>query len=459
MYTDLSFLDIGKKFLPDDHEFKCRLKNYQQGRMLYEGEFEEVFQETWQAIASRYGLTYKDVEQVMINLNLFKATTETFKLLAFMKEPELEDDSLKDKINFKKFINTMKKSFISGHAQGNGIFKVYSKSDGTYDISSVNPELWIPVYDPENLEEIQYHVIYNIIVEKVIEWGKQEENKKLYVEIHRKGGYEKRLYTLKRNGTIDKLIEQTDVTFDNWAYFVVFAFDYGTPNWRSHGVSAYNDLISIVDEIVVRISNNSKILDDHADPQLIVPDSSLEFDANSGQHIYKRHQALKIDKDGNKPSYLTWDGNIDHSMKQLEKAMDFFYMISGTNPQMYGKDIAGNLSGDALAKILLVPINKTKEMIGALEDAAENALECIVTLQNETASNYSIQFEIGALNDLTDISNRTVNEKNAGIRSVQSAVEKINPNYDEDKINEESNRILEQESVGNLTDFNSNVTQ
>jgi len=198
--------------------------------------------------------------------------------------------------------------------------------------------------------------------------------------------------------------------------------------------------------LVVRISNNSKILDEHADPQIITPQSALEHDKTTNQWIYKRHQALIMDKDGHSPSYLTWDGNIDSSMAQIDKVMDLFYMISGTNSQMFGKDIAGNLSGDALAKILLMPISKTKEMVLAEEEAAEKALECVLAL-NGKPSKVNVEFEVGSFNQLEDISNRVQSEARSGISSIERAVTDINPRYTPAQIAAEVKKIKDDKSL------------
>ena len=182
-----------------------------------------------------------------------------------------------DKKQLQDFVNKMQECFISAHSQGNGVFKVYSKKDGTYNIGSINPELWIPVYHPDNLDEVQYHVVanvYDVQNSTTNFFGDRVDDIKRYlnVEIHRKGGYEWRLYELDiMNNNITKLIDTKDVTFTKWNDFAVFPFDFGTPNWRDYGVSQYNDLIPLIEELYVRLSNASKILDDHSDPQLVAP--------------------------------------------------------------------------------------------------------------------------------------------------------------------------------------------
>lgn len=464
MFTNLDFLQVGKQWAPNNATYQKRQKNYIEGRLLYEGELEAVFHDVWRSIATRYGLDYNEIQQVMIKVNLFKALTETFKTLAFKIEPETwlgEGEKAKriDKsvYNPQKLLGLLKQAFVSCHAQGNSVIKVFTGADGQPDLSIVNPENWIPIKNSENLNETIAHVVANTYeVDNTTSFlGVLQENTKKYLnaEVHYKGYYDKFLFELNKNNVIHRLINKQEHNETGFDGFLVFPFDYGVPAWRDWGKSAYDDIVALTDEIIVRLSNNSKILDDHADPQPIISREMMEFDSNSGQWLYKRHQALAYGKNGEEPKYLTWDGNLDSSEKQLDRIMRLFYTLSGTNPQLFGQDIAGNLSGEALAKILIIPISKTKEMILSLEDAFENALNCLLQLKgiNETVD---IKFNIGQFNSETENTNRVVAEKNAGITSLKRAVEEINPRYSEKEVEEELELIRQDKESESMTDLN-----
>lgn len=462
MFTNLDFLGIGKPWVPTNLAEVERQKNYATGRQLYEGNFENVYGEAWRKIATRYGNSYADIQQTMVKINLFKALTETFKILAFQKEPEIwlgEGETAErlsnDVYDVKKALDSLKRSFVSCHCQGDSVIKVYTNSQGKADVSVVNAENWIPIFNPDNLDEVVCHVVANTyeVDNSVSMLGVMINNVTTYlnVEIHYKGSYEKRLYQLDKQNIIQKLVDSKTIQ-TGFNDFAVFPFNYGVPVWREWGKSAYDDLIPIVDEIVTRISNNSKILDEHADPQPIVPESSLEFDQNTGARVYKRHMAMTFGKNGEKPEYLTWDGNLTSSETQLDKMLDLFYTISGTNPQLFGQDIAGNLSGEALAKILIVPIAKTREMILSLEDAFERAFNCMLK-QNGIDKTVDIKFAIGQFNTESDITARVVQEKNAGITSLKRAVEEINPRYTEKEVAEELELIAKDKESEGMTDL------
>lgn len=463
MFTNLDFLQVGKQWAPNNATYQKRQKNYIDGRLLYEGEVEAVYHDVWRSIATRYGLDYKEIQQVMIKVNLFKTLTETFKILAFKTEPEIwlgEGKTAKklDKSTYnpQKLLSLLKQAFVSCHTQGNSVIKVYTDSNGQPDLSIVNPENWIPVKNPDNLNETIAHVVANTYeVDNTTSFlGVMQENTKKYLnaEVHYKGYYDKFLYELDKNNVIHRLISKEEHIETGFNDFLVFPFDYGTPVWRDWGKSAYDDIIPLVDEIIVRLSNNSKILDDHADPQPIISRDMMEFDSNSGQWIYKRHQALSYGKNGEEPKYLTWDGSLDSSEKQLDRIMALFYMISGTNPQLFGQNIAGNLSGEALEKIFIIAIAKTKEMVLSLEDAFENALNCLLQLKGYSDT-VDIRFNIGQFNSEMENTTRIVSEKNAGITSLKRAVEEINPRYSVKEVEEEIELIRQDRESESMTDL------
>lgn len=464
MFTNLDFLQVGKQWTPKNATYQKRQENYSRGRLLYEGELETVFGDAWGAIATRYGLSYGDIQQVMIKTNLFKALTETFKILAFKNEPEIwvgEGKKArrleKDIFSPKLILSLLKQGFVSGHAQGNGVVKVYSNSKKEPDISVMNAENWIPVRNPENLKEIYAHVVaetYEVDNNTSFLGIQMDDTKKyLNVEVHYRGSYDKLLFELDKRDVISRLVNEERGIKTGFEDFLVFPFDYGVPAWRDWGKSAYDDILCLVDEIIVRLSNNSKILDDHADPQPIISRDMMQFDENTGEWVYQRHKALAYGKNGEEPKYLTWDGNLESSEKQLDRVMGLFFMLSGTNPQLFGQDIAGNLSGEALEKIFIVPIAKTKEMILSLEDAFESALNCLLKLKGRTET-VNIKFNIGQFNSESEITARVVQEKNAGITSLKRAVEEINPRYTEEEVAQEVEMINKDRQSEAMTDLN-----
>lgn len=436
MFTNLDFLSIGKPWIPNNNEFKERQSNFVDGRKLYEGKFQEVFSDVWEKITSRYMN-----EQVMIAANLFRPLTDTFKMLAFKDDPKMTvgNKRLDDYYTKGHILDILGKAFISQHAQGQTVFKIYLNSDNKYDISVVNPEMWIPVYDENNLNDVVCHVVANTYevnnTTNFLGITDESTEKFLNAEIHYKGRYIKRLYRLDDFDIIQRLENEEEIAtgLDD---FCVIPCTHNATAWREWGKSAYADIMPIVEEIVVRLSNNSKILDKHSDPAVAVTDEMLSFDTETGHWYFDKSDVFKIGRDGQMPQYITWDGNLQNSVEQLNRMMDLYFMLSGSNPQLFGQDVAGNLSGEALAKIFIVPIAKTKEIIQALEVAANKAFGLALSLQGET-NPVNIQFIVGDFNSLEDIVNRVTTLKSAGIISNKKAVTEVNPDATENEILEE----------------------
>ena len=64
-----------------------------------------------------------------------------------------------------------------------------------------------------------------------------------------------------------------------------------------------------------------------------------------------------------------------------------------------------------------------------------------------------IRFDIGQFNSETDITNRVVQEKNAGITSLKRAVEQINPRYTEKEVTDELELIAKDRENESMTDI------
>lgn len=463
MFTNLDFLEVGNEFPPINDAFKARQDNFINGRLLYNGELEAVYQDVWDKIKTRYN--NKSLEQVLVKVNLFRPLTETFKLLAFQNEPEIrvgEGENVKDIAEYydeRKAINLLKSAFISSHAQGTGVFKVYKRPDNEFDISLACPENWIPVYFYEDLNTVKCHVVSQIyeVDNETSFLGISRNNKviRVYVEIHYKGYYDQRTLELATDGkTVAKVIARKDNIKTGLDDFAVFPFDYGVPTWESYGVSAYNDLIPIVEEIIARYSNQSAILDKHADPTITAPPEAFERDKETGEWVLPTGNAIQMSKDGAIPQYVTWDGNLTASFQQIQDMMNLYYMISGTNPQLFGQDIAGNLSGEALQKILIVPLAKTKEMLKSLEDAGEKAFNALLQLKGIKEKAY-ISFNAANFLSASELANNILQQKQGGLISTQSALEVIHPDWSDNDISDELVLLNEEEKKQSMIDLES----
>ena len=265
MFTNLDFLKVGNKFPAINETFEARQNNFINGRLLYDGNLEQVFSEVWHKIKTRFDKDHTP-EQVLLKLNLFRPLTDMFKLLAFQNEPEIligegksekQIDDVSD-ITSDDVIEKLKGAFIGTHAQGAAVFKIYDKGNNDFDIALINPENWIPVYEENDLNTIKCHVVAKIqkINNNASGFFGKNEKKYVYFEIHYIGYYDTLVVELDSDDTISKVLKNETGIKTGLNDFAIVPVDFGKPSWKSYANSAYNDLIPIVEEIIVRYSNH-----------------------------------------------------------------------------------------------------------------------------------------------------------------------------------------------------------
>ena len=128
---------------------------------------------------------------------------------------------------------------------------------------------------------------------------------------------------------------------------------YYVPNERDcssyWGDSDYVGLETIFEGINNRISMIDVYLDKHAEPKFLglpgmrKPDSSVDF-AEFGFIEAAQTELMKF-----LPRYVTWDGQIDGSLKQLEHLLETLCRVARIAPAFFGLDKAGSIeSGIAM---------------------------------------------------------------------------------------------------------------
>ena len=131
---------------------------------------------------------------------------------------------------------------------------------------------------------------------------------------------------------------------------------------RVNGLDDYSDIDSIISELMVRIGQVSRILDKHASPSMSGPQSALEKDSQTGEWRLKAGNYFPRDtKEDPEVSYITWEGQLEASFKQIEKLINILYTISEMGSAVFGDntDVGSNTSGykvkmmmqSALAKV------------------------------------------------------------------------------------------------------------
>ena len=447
MFTNFDFKNT--KFDTDTIE---RFSQYDYYRNLYDGDFNKAFSSTVLKIRKRYPLD-NTTAQSLININLFWALTDFFK--GFLTNQGITvnvDDDLQDEwdeiAKNNNFISVLKEVYIDNSRFGNGLFKV-ALENGKAKIFSICPDCWIPVFNQGNLNDIAGHILVYPL--EINENGVKKEYKK--VEKHHKGYVENEIWTAN-NGTFGRLLDEDEMAEFNtpmvddfseyWNDFLVFPTKNSTESDSYFGESDYKRCKSIVEEIMLTISQNSKIINRHANPKLAGSEQNLEMNPITNERIFPDSDFLKVGTDGIKPEYITADLQADAIAKHIETLTQFFYILTKTPPQAYGLDISGNMSGESLRKIFIAALSKVDDIKQvSFTSTIQNVVSCAMALNSTPVKSVNIAWGEPIPADYSELVNTENSRVAAGTQSKLTTIMTLDNVSEEDAMAEMERMELE----------------
>lgn len=429
-----------------------RFSDYEDYRNLYDGDFNKAFSSTVLKIRKRYPLD-NTTAQSLININLFWALTDFFK--GFLTNQGINinvDDKIQQQweeiAKENNFISVLKEVYIDNSRFGNGIFKVALENDRP-KIFSICPDCWIPVFKNGNLNEIDGHILLYPL--ETIENGVKKEYKK--VEKHRKGYVENEIWECK-GGVFSRQLDETEMKDFNvnkiddfselWDDFIVFPTKNTTESDKYFGESDYKRCKSIVEEIMLTISQNSKIINRHANPKMAGSEQNLEFDPLTGTRILPDSDFLKVGTDGIRPEYITADLQSEAIQKHIDLLLKFFYILTKTPPQAYGLDISGTMSGESLRKIFIAALAKVDDIKQvSFTSTIQKVVQCAMAFNSTPTSNVNVAWGEPIPSDYSEMVNIENSRVSAGTQSRLTTIMTLD-NVSEDDAKAELLRITEE---------------
>lgn len=223
------------------------------------------------------------------------------------------------------------------------------------------------------------------------------------------------------------------------------------PNWRTadrwNGYSDYYDLDSLFFAINNRISKIDNVLDKHTDPILMVPPGVIGEDGR----VKKDGRVIEI-KEGEKgkPEYIVWDASLENAFKQIEKIVEFIYMIGEVSPDVLGLGQGVSDSGRALKYKLIRTIAKVNRKKLYYDRAIKEAIYVAQLLSKNGAvvngkefpgnpTMPSLDWQDGLPVDDSEYIDTIQKELDAGVTSTQDAIAKyhrIDESEAKDKLKE-----------------------
>lgn len=253
-------------------------------------------------------------------------------------------------------------SALSNSYMGDAVFKLrVGKRHENYEkptviIEDITPRIYFPKLDPFNVraEPIQTDLAW------VFKKGKDSYLRK---EIHEPGKITNEVYLMdgKEVGQkvdisilgIDGLQPVVDTKIDD--SLVVHVANWKTGG-RHFGISDYLDLDSLFFAIDNRMTKVDNILDKHSDPILMVPPGVIDED---GKVKKKALGVIEMGEgEGGKPEYIVWDASLENAFKEIEKLVEFLFMIGEVSPDALGMGKGQSDSGRALKFKLMRTIAK-----------------------------------------------------------------------------------------------------
>lgn len=265
---------------------------------------------------------------------------------------------------------------------GDALWRVYKDEEGKYTFTCWTPTQWFPIVAQDGTNSIKYHCLC---------WVENRSEEKynpdwvLHVQKHgtakaERGYYIYEVWQLGQDGsTIQKLISQVKVLTGLDVCAVIHLKPYTVTN-TVYGYDDYMNIDSIMAEIIVRVGQISAILDKHADPNITGPVSMLQQDPNTGEWKLGTGNFFAISPGEDKPSYMTWDGQLEAAFKQLEFLINQLYILSEMGAALLGgADINSGtaISGAAMRFKMVNPLSKARRTANAMTLPVRILFSCL----------------------------------------------------------------------------------
>ncbi len=449
MLTSLNFLATGQPWPPPTEAE--RLERYAQNRLLFEGKHDQVYKDWIRLLREDQQATLEMV------LNWHKRLTLLFADLLLGEPPRIsagdqdspEQEAIERIIEDNGLMNVAYEVVLDLSRFGTGIFKI--RYDGRAIIEGQQPAIWFPVVAPDNIKEIQAHVLA-WTEEDTQERGKTVTKEYLQTEIHERG----RLITAKypiENNIIGPALEyqETETGVDE---FLVVPVNNILTTDRVTGLDDYSDLDSIIQELEVRVAQISRILDKHADPNMYGPDTALEHDQATGQWGYRGGgKYFPVGQGEQPPGYVTWDGQLEAAFKQIDLLMEQLYILSETSAAAFGQLKAGLAeSGTALRRLMMAPLAKVNRIRIRFDPALKEVIRLASLLEQAQGmsgavvlDNIHIDWKDGLPDDEQEVTQNEVQRYTAGLTSLESSLRRLY-GLEGEALQEEIGRIKEEQA-------------
>jgi hypothetical protein len=418
--TSLEFLSVGQEWTPKDEQQRIAL--YELNKSLYSNDHKTIL-DTMLNIIYPDKADSENVNPVFINL--YRSVSKLWADLLFSEDPKLTNANDTDKtkiddlITSHKFWKVSKKVAIDVSRYGNGIYKVRRNAEGKAIIEAISPRIWFPVLNPDNINEVQAHVLGFTfmgtapallgLTTKAVQY--------LKVEIHTIGQIQHKLFIINLDNrkiqvelevkTLDRYkdlninadgIESTGV--DD---FLVIPVENSMDSETAFGEDDYTDLNPIVGELEIQLTKYGQDLKEQGNIKY-GPKNAIDEDGN-----VKRNGYIGLMGGANAeqpPGAVTWSVAHEAIKAYIDQLMFFFYVCSETSPAIFNPDVSiGNLSGVALKRLMQRLLLKAGRLAENFDESIKRVLKVAAKLEGNDLGDFEIQWQDGLVSDMLEKAN------------------------------------------------------
>lgn len=341
------------------------------------------------------------------------------------------DDALTEKIkevrNSSKFNATMKQALIDYSRFGVFLLRVFKDEQGRAQIVAWNPREWVPVFYNDGTNRIKHNVIG---------WRHKDDKlgELLTVQIHNTsdGSYEERTYSIASH-IIGRLLKTEKFNTESKKH-LFFAVTNTPTTTNPMGASDYEIINGLLQKAIQRLKAILRVLDEHADPSMTGPHSLLQRN-EKGEMVFYTSKYYATGKDEEKPSYLTWDGQLDSSFKAFETLCQQIYILSEMGEAFLGAGGgAGNVvSGTAMRFKMISPLEKARRITNEITEPVKEAISSLMAIEGSEvrALDINIAWRDSLPKDPREVAELARLE--AGAPAIKPLDKAIMDNYDLDK--------------------------
>jgi len=445
-------------------EHAGRVQGYVRLEQLYMGAHKDVFSITPGAYQmARYIVC--NFPMTLSNLSADLLFGEQPDFLAGDESDEGAIEALDRLVRDNEIYTTLYEAALAGSFRGDAVLKVrwgqrnpeIENSPEEAIIEELPPVIYFPETDEDNIRRVK--AVNLAWLKSALRDSKQ---KFIRVERHTPGLIENLLFELPESGgasielkaakpaafsDVYLLGEEPEETVQTKLPFIpvfhVPNFRYGSRFW---GISDYQGLEPIFEALNERVSQIDEVLRKHVAPKLLLPPGMIDED---GKIRFDQMESITMGPQDQPPSYITWDAHLTAAFSQVDKLLEFLFILSETAPSVFGLDKYGIAeSGRALKLRMIRTLAKIGRKRNYWDRAIRRALYAAMLLeQAHGGAKYepvepTIRWADGLPEDMVEMAEIEEKRLKSGNTSVQSSIERLDG---ADRVEEEMARMGDEE--------------